>query len=91
MKMKEALKMIDDNKKIEIGFMILFEKRENGVLIADYFPDKRAGEPLLKTEEIAWKLANDFAKVSDYYVNIYVADSSFSPVKDYNKKKLNKY
>ena len=91
MKMKDALKMIDDSKKIETGFMVSFEKRERGMLVSDHFPDKHAGEPLLESEEIAWKLAKDFAKVSDHYVNIYVTDSSFSPVKGYDKKELNKY
>ena len=89
--MKEALKMIDDSKKIETGFMVSFEKRENGKLVRDHFPDKRTGEPLLETEEIAWKLAKDFAKVSDRHVNIYVTDSSFSPVNKCGKEKLNKY
>ena len=91
MKMKEALKMIDGSKKIETGFMVSFEKRENGMLVSDHFPDKHADEPLLKTKEIAWKLAKDFANVSDRYVNIYVVDSSFSPIKEYNIKELNKY
>ena len=91
MKMKEALKIIDDNKKTEAGFMVAFEKKEKGILASDHFPDKHAGELLLKTEEFAWKLAEDFANVSDNYVNICVIDSSFTPINNCGKQKLNKY
>lgn len=89
MKLAEALKIID---KKERGFMVSFEKREGDILRADKFPDTDAGEPLLKTAEEAWKLAERFANATDEnIVNIYVIDNTFSPVPGYEIKKLKAY
>jgi hypothetical protein len=87
MKLQEALDII--NKK---GFMVSFEKRDGSILRSDHFPDKHAGEKLISTEEEAWELANKFANATDEtYVNIYVIDSTFSPVKNYIKYILRRY
>ncbi len=89
MKIEEALKIIEDH---ESGFMISFELREGRLLKSDYFPDKHAGELLIKTEEEAWELAERFADATDEsYVNIYVIDHTFSPVTRYSEKVLKKY
>lgn len=73
-----------NNKK---GFMVSFEKSNGSILASDHFPDKHAGEALIKTEKEAWKLAKRFADSTDKdtYVNIYVTDHTFSPVKNYDK------
>ena len=87
MKMAEAIKILNSKK----GFMVSFEKKENGALIADYFPDKRLGEKLIATEKQAWKLATRFAEATSgdgKYVNIYVVDSNFFPVEGYEDKKM---
>lgn len=91
MKMQEALYIITNGQK-EKGFMVSFEKVENGVLVSNHFPDKHAGEELIKTEEEAWKLAEAFAKATDdTYVNIYVLNADFSPVKGYDKRAFKRY
>lgn len=90
MKIKEALKIIEEptNK----GFMVSFQVMERSVSRSDYFPDKHAKEKLIETEEEAWDLARKFAdKTNSNYVNIYVIDSNFSPVKGYSEKKLKSY
>jgi len=51
----EDVKITDGNKG-QKGFMVDFEHRTNGMLISGHFPDKHAGEPLIKTEEEAWEL-----------------------------------
>lgn len=100
MKYKEAISVIKANNyksckttnKKETGFMVSFEKRERNVLCSGYFPDKHAGEALIKTEDEAWYLANKFAQATDdTYVNIYVINHTFSPVSGYNDKKLKRY
>ena len=90
MKFEEAMSIID--KKEKTGFMVSFEVRERGILRSDYFPDKHDGEPLIQTEEEAWDLAKRFgSSTDDNHVNIYVIDSSFSPVMGYEQKKLKRY
>ncbi len=74
------------------GFMVEFEKRKNGLLRSGHFPDKHAGESLIKTEEEAWELARKFAENSSKdYVNIYVIRQDFCPVQGYQKKILRRY
>lgn len=86
MKLKEAMSIIDEKEK---GFMVSFEVREGSILKSDYFPDKHSGEDLITTEDEAWELARRFADATDKnYVNIYVIDKNFSPVKGYHQKKL---
>lgn len=71
------------------GFMVSFEVVQGNILGSNHFPDKHAGEKLIKTEDEAWLIARRFASATDEtYVNIYVIDSSFSPVKNYDLKKL---
>jgi hypothetical protein len=93
MKMDRALDIIesrDDTDKL--GYMVSFEWRKNGFLIGDHFPEKNAGEKLIKDEETAWTLAQKFSrKMIDEVVNVYVIDSKFRPVKGYREKILNKY
>ena len=74
------------------GFMVEFEHRIDGMLRSSHFPDKHAGEPLIKTEEEAWELARNFAEIlPQEYVNIYVIKENFFPVECYEEKKLRKY
>ena len=85
MKMQEAVEIIEGVKAK--GFMVHFERVDDGLLYADYFPDKHAGEELISTEEEAWKLARDFAaKTKRRCINIYVIDSMFSPVAGHKNK-----
>lgn len=91
MKRKEAMEMINPENK-EAGFMVSFEVRERSILRSDHFPDKHAGEELIETEEEAWELARKFANATDdKYVNIYVTDHTFSPVRGYDSKTIRRY
>lgn len=91
MKFQEAIEII--NGKENQGYMVSFEKKEGGMLRSDYFPDKHAGEVLIKTEEEAWELAKRFAsKTKGKCVNIYVIGSNFVPVIGYEMKRIiNRY
>ena len=80
MEMADALGIINKNS----GYMVSFEKKVGSFLTGDYFPDKHAGEELIKTKTEAWILARKFAKNTvGECVNIYVIDFEFSPVKNY--------
>lgn len=84
MKIQEAMDIIHNKPK---GFMVSFEWCGDGLLRSDHFPDKRAGEPLIPTEHEAWELADRFARATKGKTcNLYVVDSSSSPVKDYKKR-----
>ena len=103
MKKRDALKKIADYEKFivqpsksrpskEYGFMVSFEIRKGNILSSDHFPDKHAGEILIPTEDEAWKLAQRFASATDSsYVNIYVIDHTFSPVRNYSEKAFKRY
>ena len=105
MKMKEAMAIIRKSEKAKeksiekarkektTGFMVHFEVRERSILAARYFPDKHAGEKLIKTEEEAWELAHRFAKATpENYVNIYVIrGDNFVPVVGYNARAIRRY
>ena len=99
MKYKEAIDIIRKNEKNprfsktpDAGFMISFEKRSGGLLESQYFPEKHDNEPLIKTEEEAWRLAKRFAAATnESIVNIYVVDSEFSPVQGYDRKTIRRY
>lgn len=93
MKLDAAMKIMNPAYKNEnTGFMVSFEIREGGVLRSDYFPDKHSGEQLIETEEEAWELARKFASSTNKtYVNIYVIDHTFSPVRGYENKKIKSY
>ena len=87
MKMYEALDLI--NKKEVSGYMVSFEKVDGVMLRSDHFPDKHAGEDLIPTEDEAWELARKLAsKKKGIFVNFYVIDSDFVPVKGYEGKKI---
>ena len=86
MKILEAMKIIGGKK---LGFMVSFEWKEGCIVRSDHFPDKRAGEKLLATEEEAWALAKMFAKkTKGKVVNIYVIDENFCPIKNYKDKMI---
>ena len=94
MNTKDAMKIIT-NYEGHIndlsGYMVSFENRSGG-FYAGHFPDKHAGEPLIKTEIEAWDLAERFANATgDDYVNIYVINQTFHPVKNYKNRILKKY
>jgi len=76
-------------KKIE-GFMVHFEWVSGSIRTGDWFPSKHQGEKLIKTEEMAWKLANRFAEAtsSDIIRNIYVVNQDFIPVPGFVSKTL---
>ena len=79
MKMQEALHMI--NHKAE-GFMVCFSWLKGEHVQSDFFPDKDAGEDLIETEIEAWVVAKKFADATKgKVVNVYVADSDYTPVK----------
>jgi len=81
-KIAEAFKII--NGAEPSGFMVSFEWIEDGLLRSDHFPDKHAGEKLIKDEELAWNLARGFArKTKGRCANIYVIKHDFTPVIDY--------
>ncbi|MGZ8918956.1 MAG: hypothetical protein ACXW0T_12110 [Methylobacter sp.] len=94
MLMHEAMNIINRKKtpsdKIRQGFMVNFERRTGaGLRVADSFPDKYAGDPLIKTEEEAWELARKFANETVCRcVNIYVIDQDFNPVPGYEAHKI---
>lgn len=92
MKLDEAMDIIETS---ESGYMVHFEERNGGILKSDHFPDKHAGEELIKTLDGAWELAERFAKacVKNKFdiVNVYVIDHTFSPVAGYDDKKLNRH
>jgi len=86
MNFKEAMKIIDSD---DSGYMVHFEKIEGSMLRSGYFPDKHADEELIETEVEAWDLAKRFAsKTKGKYVNIYVIDSNFRPVADYQNQTI---
>jgi len=85
--MSEALRIINDHQNK--GYMVSFERKRDGFLDSHVFPEKLAGEELIKTEEEAWDLARQFADATKgRCVNIYVVDNNFSPVAGYENKKI---
>lgn len=91
MKIADAMKIINDDD-VNRGFMVGFEKHEDGCFSSDNFPDKNGGEKLIDTEEKAWELARQFAdSTGDDIVNIYVKDHNFSPVHNYQEKMIRKF
>jgi len=83
MKMAEAMEIINNAP----GFMVHFNRIEGNCLTGDHFPDGRAGEDLIETEEEAWDLANKFAaSTKGKCVDIYVIRPNYTPVKDYKSR-----
>jgi hypothetical protein len=92
MKFQEALDIIKKSEEPKKGYMVSFETRKGGCLHSDHFPEKRAGEKLIETEEEAWRLAERFSRATgNEVVNIYVTDETYSPVKGYKSKILKPY
>ena len=69
------------------GFMVSFEMSDGSLLSSGHFPDRHAGEGLIKDKETAEKMADMFASVTKDrgYVNIYVIDHNFCPAYSYGK------
>ena len=85
MKFKEAIDIINGEHKN--GYMVSFEVKSGPILCSDHFPDKHAGEELIKTEADAWVLARQFAeKTKGKCIHIYVIGSDFRPVPGYRDK-----
>jgi hypothetical protein len=84
MKLKEALDLIEADKK----FRVHFEWIKGTTLHGDYFPDNN--EDPLVTEEEAWELAKKFARATKGQTcNIYVIDAiNYTPVPNYETKKI---
>jgi len=84
MKMQEAMDLINNKPQ---GFMVSFEWFGDGFLRSDYFPDKHAGEELIKYEHEAWELADRFARAMKGKVcNLYVVGHDFKPVENYKQR-----
>ena len=89
MKMDEAMEIMKGTPA-QAGYMVHFEKVVGRTLESGYFPDVRAGEPPIETEEEAWQLAQKFAaKTRGKYINIYVIRrENFAPVLDYSLRQI---
>lgn len=87
MKMEEAMMIMEGKPK---GFMVAFERVEGSILASDHFPDVRAGEPPIETEEQAWQMAAQFAaKTRRRCVNVYVIRrEDFTPVQGYRERMI---
>lgn len=91
MKLSEAQSIIQQD--LGTGYLVSFEHRRNGFLRSDSFPDIRAGEPAIETEEAAWDLAAKFAIGNQSkYVNVYVIRAcNYRPVDGYEERMFNRY
>lgn len=87
MKITEAREMM----RKAAGYRVHFERREGGMLVSDYFPER--DEPAIVDLEDAWKLAEHWATVDpEVYVNVYVVNAlDWTPVAAYELRKLNQY
>ena len=85
MKLEEVLSIIENNKpRNDKGFIVHFYyKHINGEIESDYFPEIHSGEELIKTEELAWSLANKLAICNKKYFNLYVTNQDNVPVLGY--------
>ncbi len=86
MKLKEALKIIKENSKKSKGYMIELVRFNKDKLEIDCFPDKES-EELIKTEQKAWELAEQFAKATgNKYSSIRVVDENYNDINEYKEK-----
>jgi hypothetical protein len=82
MKMSEALEIINQLPPRK-GFKVKFyhEHSPDAVITEGSFPDIQAGDKLIETEEIAWRLAELFAlQTKGKYKCIYVVDEDNNAV-----------
>jgi hypothetical protein len=99
MKMKEALKTIDEGwVKKPKGFRVHFQKKVNSELVTDYIPGTE--EKPMTSDVVAWRVAwklseatkSETTEIADGdIVNIYVVDDSGNPVKFYATNQLKVY
>ena len=86
MKMSVANKIIEQGPSLK-GYRVSFEKKEGALLFSDYFPEE--DELMIPTEDEAWEIAQKFAEKSHgTYVNIYITDQDYNPVKGYQTKRI---
>jgi hypothetical protein len=87
MKMSEAITMMRQSS----GYRVHFERREDGLLCSDFFPDR--DEPPIADLHDAWELARKWSLVDpERYVNIYVISAyDWVPVEGYQRQKHNRY
>lgn len=86
--LKKFLDLIYADKK-DRGFMVHFERVEGRMLRTDYFPSPDLGQKLIRSEQIAWRLAEEFAKKTvGECVEIYVVKHDFSPVAGWQSKRI---
>jgi hypothetical protein len=86
MKFADA-KAVMDRRAPEPGYRVAFERVEGKILASDHFPARN--EPLIASEEQAWELARKFALATvGECVNIYVVDSTWSPVRSYRERMI---
>lgn len=87
MKLSEAMRIIESGPS---GYMVTFERVDGPVLVSDHFPDVRAGEPPIPTEDEAWNLAERFAaSTRGKCVYVYVIRrEDFTPVSDYKSRMI---
>ena len=91
MKYIDALRQMAFGEPVPRGYMVEFERRRNGILASDHFPDLHAGETLTPSEEQARRMAELWARVEPRAVNIYVIDDSFIPAPNYEARKIRPY
>ena len=85
MKMIEAMRIIQSPQ----GYMVHFQQVVGNRLRSDWFPDKHAGEPLIETEDEAWRLAKAFScRTFGTAVDIYVIGADFVPVYGYKSRAI---
>lgn len=88
MKMQKAMDLMNGKPD---GFMVNFQWIQGCFVTDDYFPDKHAGEELIKSEHEAWELARYFAEATKgKTVNLYVTKRDFTPIEGYKDKMINK-
>jgi len=90
MKFIEAVAIMRETPLRKKGFAVHFEHAKDGFLTGDFFPDVRAGEEPIPSEEAAWELAAQFAaKTVGRCVNLYVINAhDYTPVPDYGRRKI---
>lgn len=92
MRLKEMREILGLERPDPGGFRVCFERRVGGLLFSDSCPDR--SEAPLPGEEQAWLLAGALAGADPEgkrFVNIYVVDSTGTPVIGYRERMLNRH